>query len=790
MPRGKDIGYYALPIIPSIEGMDAKIGAQLDSKLSDAGKKAGQEYAKAFAAEAGKAPIDSAVREKVDQINRGDTLPPIQPKIEPKIEPEATKSIGEEIKDAITKGVEDAGWTVDELSKEIGKRAGGWIGEKLNESRVGHWIDDLTENYVDPAIDAFNHLSDAIGKVQEHDASGAIGGVADAMRDIGQSGAADVLDRMGARAGETQDKYHQLKDAIGGTTANALELTNNSGRIAGGLSTIAGAAGPLAATFAALTTLMPGFNDSLNHVLGQIQGKQGFNPNDWLHTAFPGLGLMDRVKDSIAPPETGNPLPPQRIGNNPPLPGGPIVQPGYDAHPGSLNPFDALNPAGAPAGPQPTIPNLPKSIWDYDMPDHAGGGMISGPGTGTSDSILGWPAMVRVSNKEFITNAKDTEKNRPILEAVNNGVPLWDWLRSMPGFAPGGMVGGDASSGSSAYQNLYAKAASMVGMPYSQADCSKAASMLVNAALGLGGNDRMTTITAPQWLTSKGFILGQGPPGTLRVGWYNHGPNPQDGHMAVTLPDGTHAEAGGSHPNFTLGAGAAGAESSEFEQHAYLPMNALYPDRISGGFGSPGGPSGLAGMFGGGGLAGLFGGGGTGGGSSLGSLLGGGGGSSGGGSNDLGQVGNIFGSFLKETFGLDGSVFPDISQLGVVKELNAILGLKFRPRRSGAGSGYNPFGANSPFESPKEASGVPFGMVPAAIDAAGTATPSMAGPGGAGIAGLPGIAQMGAQQIDNSRNVNIHVDQGEDIATTINRTLASYDARQHDRIDTYAPRGG
>lgn len=64
---------------------------------------------------------------------------------------------------------------------------------------------------------------------------------------------------------------------------------------------------------------------------------------------------------------------------------------------------------------------------------YATGGRIAGPGTGTSDSILGFPAMVRVSNGEYIVNADDTRKNLPLLEAINSG--------KLPGFAQGGLTG-------------------------------------------------------------------------------------------------------------------------------------------------------------------------------------------------------------------------------------------------------------------------------------------------------------------------------------------------------------
>lgn len=63
----------------------------------------------------------------------------------------------------------------------------------------------------------------------------------------------------------------------------------------------------------------------------------------------------------------------------------------------------------------------------------AEGGHIRGPGTGTSDSI---PVMA--SNGEFIVNAKATERNLPLLHAINKG--------KVPAFATGGRVGNLAST--------------------------------------------------------------------------------------------------------------------------------------------------------------------------------------------------------------------------------------------------------------------------------------------------------------------------------------------------------
>lgn len=62
------------------------------------------------------------------------------------------------------------------------------------------------------------------------------------------------------------------------------------------------------------------------------------------------------------------------------------------------------------------------------MPEgYATGGKISGPGTGTSDSIL-----ARLSNGEYVVNAKATASNRGLLERINSGLPA---------FNTGGFVG-------------------------------------------------------------------------------------------------------------------------------------------------------------------------------------------------------------------------------------------------------------------------------------------------------------------------------------------------------------
>ncbi|KAB2736063.1 hypothetical protein [Brucella anthropi] len=66
----------------------------------------------------------------------------------------------------------------------------------------------------------------------------------------------------------------------------------------------------------------------------------------------------------------------------------------------------------------------------------AGGGDVRGPGSSTSDSIF-----AKLSNGEFVVNAKATKQNRGILEAINNGMSLDHFATG--GYVPGGEAGAE-----------------------------------------------------------------------------------------------------------------------------------------------------------------------------------------------------------------------------------------------------------------------------------------------------------------------------------------------------------
>ncbi|QIG61801.1 tape measure protein [Mycobacterium phage Eponine] len=200
--------------------------------------------------------------------------------------------------------------------------------------------------------------------------------------------------------------------------------------------------------------------------------------------------------------------------------------------------------------------------WGQSLQGLATGGVVRGPGTGRSDSMLGYPAMVRVSNGEFVVNAAATRKFLPLLQAINSG----SLSGLLPGFADGGLVSAD---------DLVNFAKGVEGQPYkwggtNWGDCSGAVSAIANYATGRDPfSSRFATATEGAELRKRGFKDGLGPPGSLNIGWYNGGPG--GGHTAATLPNGVNFEMGGKRGNGQYGGSAAGADDPQFTNHMHLP---------------------------------------------------------------------------------------------------------------------------------------------------------------------------------------------------------------------------
>lgn len=286
-----------------------------------------------------------------------------------------------------------------------------------------------------------------------------------------------------------------------------------------------------------------------------------------------------------------------------------------------MNFFSNLPKVGVPVQPQIAPPGLPGGGRPVEQPQdlpgllgvppRAQGGIFKGLRSFAGGKLPKQAMIAPPAGAGLVQWAEDSTGGEAFIPLRGGQRSIDIWART------GRLLGVFEEGGIRGYGNLYRVAAAMSGGPYiwGDTDCSGAVSKVVNAAVG--GSGRMSTATARQWLAERGFQFGQGPPGTLRIGWKNGGPG--GGHMAATLPDGTPFESGGSHGGILMGGGAAGAEDGQFDQHAYLPMQALYPDGRAGG---AGGFTGLG--FGSGGAGG-------GGGFSAGGGAGGGGGGFGGG---------------------------------------------------------------------------------------------------------------------------------------------------------------
>ena len=86
----------------------------------------------------------------------------------------------------------------------------------------------------------------------------------------------------------------------------------------------------------------------------------------------------------------------------------------------------------APTTSTTTTPQTPQPI--NVVATRASGGMVSGEGTSTSDSIL-----ARVSNGEYVMNARSTSAFLPLLESMNNA-------GNQPQFATGGLYSSQSNS--------------------------------------------------------------------------------------------------------------------------------------------------------------------------------------------------------------------------------------------------------------------------------------------------------------------------------------------------------
>ena len=101
-------------------------------------------------------------------------------------------------------------------------------------------------------------------------------------------------------------------------------------------------------------------------------------------------------------------------------------------------------------------------------------------------------------------------------------------------------------------------------------DCSGAVSAIANYVSGRSPfGSRFATGNEGQALAERGFVPGRGSAGDLQIGWFNGGP--YGGHTSATLPNGVNFEMGGGRGNGQYGGSAAGANHSQYTNHAHWP---------------------------------------------------------------------------------------------------------------------------------------------------------------------------------------------------------------------------
>lgn len=455
----------------------------------------------------------------------------------------AGDSIGGSILESVNKAATSAGIDLNKVLVDAAGRAGGAIGRTIGDSSVGHWLQGISDK-VAPVVDGLHNIGDAIAGIRDKDAAGTLNGVAGALNSIGQSGAASAVGDLAGKVAPVQQSFLDLKTQIDGSGQLLRALGNDAPGIAGKIGQIGTAAsamaGPLAAAAAAALQI-----DQALHIDSNTfdPGKHG-----WAHV------LLGKSADWLGLADPSN---------------------GLDKH----NLPDAPAPTPMPAGP-PAPPAVTAPATDYSwLPKRAKGGVtpagrIYGPGTGSSDSIIGVGAdgipTARVSTGEGVVKKSAMDNGgAAIVAALNGGMKL-------PGYDDGtNNVGGapipmptiqvpQATIGPAGQLNDFLNTSQ--GHPYQYAtlwDCSGYMSQIYNKITG----KQLPRFNTESDLAAYGFVRGS-KPGEFNLGIHHGGGGPNS-HMAGTLPDGRAVESGGN--GVQIGPGAHGAFDPQFEDHWYLP---------------------------------------------------------------------------------------------------------------------------------------------------------------------------------------------------------------------------
>jgi hypothetical protein len=430
---------------------------------------------------------------------------PVEVKVQPKVDQPAAQKAGKEVGEAVTKSVNDA------VKKgDIGKTVGDEIKSSTKKSSPGK---EAAQIFIDGLVKGIGQ-----GLRERFGANGIGGQVADSLKSGDIEGAAGHITGTISGIGDTVKTVTDKIADIGSTFGLQLDGVRDFGVKSDGV-------------LGGVTNDVQGVVDKTMEVKGKF-GEVG----DFLETVLPGKAGKGAAAMVAALEGPAALLAALNIG---------VSKLPKDMQSIAASTIPGVSPTFKDQGPDAPWYKRDATMdifrWLKDRSGHSVGGAVAGPG-GT-DNVLSW----LTAGEGVITKDAMTRGGAPLMAALNAGwSPSPDLLKALlPGFSDGGMVGPDVEA-----------ALKLVGVPYSQAkrnDCSGTVAQIINAALGMTGSGLMSTKNAESWLTARGFKAGSGGPGTIRVGWYDHGPNPNDGHMAMTLSDGRNAESGGSVGPFTIG---------------------------------------------------------------------------------------------------------------------------------------------------------------------------------------------------------------------------------------------
>jgi hypothetical protein len=205
---------------------------------------------------------------------------------------------------------------------------------------------------------------------------------------------------------------------------------------------------------------------------------------------------------------------------------------------------------GQPALKAAPIPNIP---------GYAEGGLVRGPGSGTSDSI---PALL--SDGEFVVSSRYAQQHAHFLTALNSGQAEAVQAAgggNNPNRYPRYAAGGPVDAGLNFARAQSGKPYVWGGVGPGGYDCSGFMSAIANVLLGRNPYSRIGTTDSAPWAGWAPNLTSQ-----FGVGFFHGNP----GHMAGTLA-GTNVESGSGHGPMTGGV-ALGAMSRQFGGHMSLPQ--------------------------------------------------------------------------------------------------------------------------------------------------------------------------------------------------------------------------